>query len=101
MISPIIAAQTATPIASVQQHNDAQGVLQSQNASKEMQKEEQEVRETVVHKDEAAYYEHNPDAKEEGRNKYQNLYSNKKKKPNSGTKEKDEGVQRINIDIKL
>lgn len=100
MISPIIAAQTATPVATVQQNTEAQGVLQSQNATQQIQKEEQQVRESVVQKEEAAYYEQSPDAKEEGRNKYQNLYSNKKKKkPHEEVKE--QGINRVNIDIKL
>ncbi len=101
MISPIIAAQTSTPIASIQQHTDAQSVLQSQNALQQTKEEEREVRETVVQKEEAAYYEQSHDAKEEGRNKYQNLYSGKKKKTSKEESEKDTSVNRVNIDIKI
>lgn len=101
MISPIIAAQTATPVASIQQHTDAQSILQSQNALHQTKEEEREVRETVVQKEEAAYYEQSHDAKEEGKNKYQNLYSGKKKKPLKEDSEKNTSVNRINIDIKI
>lgn len=101
MISPIIAAQTATPVASIQQHTDAQSILQSQNALHQAKEEEREVRETVVQKEEAAYYEQSHDAKEEGKNKYQNLYSGKKKKPLKEDSEKNTSVNRINIDIKI
>ena len=80
MISPLVATQASTPIASIQQNADAQSILHSQNALHETQEQEREVRETVVQKEEAAYYEQSPDAKEEGKNKYQNLYSGKKKK---------------------
>ena len=98
MISPLTATQSA-PIASIQQNADAQSVLQGQNAIQQTQEEEREVRETVVQKDEAAYYEKNPDAKEEGKNKYQNLYSGKKKKKPENAEHK--GVTRVNIDIKI
>lgn len=66
MISPLTATQSA-PIASIQQNADAQSVLRGQNAIQQTREEEREVRETVVQKDEAAYYEKNPDAKEEGK----------------------------------
>ena len=98
MISPLTATQSA-PIASIQQNADAQSVLQGQNAIQHTREEEREVRETVVQKDEAAYYEKNPDAKEEGKNKYQNLYSGKKKKKPEDAESK--GVTRVNIDIKI
>ena len=101
MISPIIAAQTATPVASIQQHTDAQSILQSQNALHQAKEEEREVRETVVQKEEAAYYEQSHDAKEEGKNKYQNLYSGKKKKVKSDEEENHTGINRINFDIKI
>lgn len=99
MISPVVTTQSA-PVASIQQNIDAQGVLQSQNALQQTKKEEREIRETVVQKEEAAYYEHDPDAKEEGKNKYQSLYSGKKKKiksENAG----HTGIDRVNIDIKI
>ena len=95
MISPIVTTQSA-PIASIQQNMDAQSILQSQNALQE----ERQIRETVVQKEEAAYYEHDPDAKEEGKNKYQSLYSGRKKKQ----KPEDAGhtgIERVNIDIKI
>lgn len=101
MISPIIAAQTSTPVASIQQHTDAQSVLQTQNALQQTKEEEREIRETVVEKEEAAYYEQSHDAKEEGKNKYQNLYSGRKKKPLKEESEKNAGVNRVNIDIKI
>ena len=68
MISPLVATQASTPIASIQQNADAQSILHSQNALHETQEQEREVRETVVQKEEAAYYEQSPDAKEEGKN---------------------------------
>lgn len=101
MISPIIATQNSAPVASIQQNVDAQSVLHSQNALQETKEQEREVRETVVQKDEAAYYEQSPDAKEEGKNKYQNLYSGKKKKAKAEDTEKHTGINRINIDIKI
>ena len=57
MISPLVATQASTPIASIQQNADAQSILHSQNALHETQEQEREVRETVVQKEEAAYYE--------------------------------------------
>lgn len=100
MISPIVATQSA-PIASIQQNTEAQSVLQSQNALRETKEEAREARETVVQKEEAAYYEQSPDAKEEGKNKYQNLYSGKKKKVKSDEEENHTGINRINFDIKI
>ena len=55
MISPLVATQASTPIASIQQNADAQSILHSQNALHETQEQEREVRETVVQKEEAAY----------------------------------------------
>ena len=49
MISPLVATQASTPIASIQQNADAQSILHSQNALHETQEQEREVRETVVH----------------------------------------------------
>ena len=48
MISPIIAAQTSAPIASIQQNVDAQSVLHSQNALQETKEQE---RAQEFHKD--------------------------------------------------
>lgn len=48
MISPLVATQASTPIASIQQNADAQSILHSQNALHETQEQEREVRETVV-----------------------------------------------------
>lgn len=99
MITPIIASTTATPVANVQQNTEAQSTLNTQNASVQIKEEERQVRETVVNKDEAVFYQQKHDAKEEGRNKYANLYSDKKKKaPSKENKEKD-GVTRINFQI--
>lgn len=102
MIPPIIAAQTAAPIASIQQNIDAQGVLQSQNAQQKVQKEEQQIRESVVNKEEAVFYQQRHDAKEEGKNKYVNLYTNKKKRvEGDGDTAHDAAVNRVNFDIKI
>lgn len=54
MISPLVATQASTPIASIQQNADAQSILHSQNALHETQEQEREVRETVVQKEEAS-----------------------------------------------
>ena len=51
--------------------------------------------------EEAAYYEQSPDAKEEGKNKYQNLYSGKKKKTKTEDTETHTGINRVNIDLKI
>lgn len=79
MISPLVATQASTPIASIQQNADAQSILHSQNALHETQEQEREVRETVVQKEEAAYYEQSP-MQRKRKNKYQNLYSGKRRK---------------------
>ena len=91
MISPLVATQASTPIASIQQNADAQSILHSQNALHETQEQERE----------AAYYEQSPDAKEEGKNKYQNLYSGKKKKTKTEDTETHTGINRVNIDLKI
>ena len=100
MISPIIAATTATPVASIQQNTEAQSMLNFNSATNKMHEEQRQVRESVVNKDEAVFYQPNHNAKEEGRNKYSNIYSKKKNK-----KEKDDknetGVSRVNFDIKI
>jgi hypothetical protein len=100
MITPII-VQNSNPIASVQQNTDAQSTLNTQHAQAQVEKNERVLKETVVQKDEAVLYEQSHDAKEEGRNKYQNLYGKRKK--NSESEEKKEGsdVNRINFDIKI
>lgn len=54
-----------------------------------------------MQKEEAAYYEQSPDAKEEGKNKYQNLYSGKKKKTKTEDTETHTGINRVNIDLKI
>ena len=97
MISPLVATQASTPIASIQQNADAQSILHSQNALHETQEQEREVRETVVQKEEAAYYEQSPDAKEEGKN----IYSGKKKKTKTEDTETHTGINRVNIDLKI
>lgn len=99
MIQPIIAAQTATPVASITHHAENQASIHNQSANQRIDKETRQLNETVVKKDEAVFYEQRHDAKEEGRNKYENLYNNKKKK-NISSKQNGE-VNRINFDIKL
>ena len=42
MISPLVATQASTPIASIQQNADAQSILHSQNALHETQEQERE-----------------------------------------------------------
>lgn len=104
MIQPIIAAQTATPVAAIQHNNETQGILQSQNATKEVEKEQQQSRETVIKKDEAVFYQQKHDAKEEGKNKYANLYSNKKKKVDKDKKDNNndnQTINRVNFEIKI
>ena len=101
MIAPIIAAQGSAPIAQIQQNQDSQGILNSQNAHTVVEKHEEQIRETVVEKDEAVFYQHNPDAKEEGKNKYSDIYSKKRKKSNDKEEKKDEPVKRVNFDLKI
>ncbi|MGN0435880.1 MAG: hypothetical protein ACI4D8_04530 [Wujia sp.] len=102
MISPIIAATGSMPAATVQQNSDAQSVLHTQIASDKVREEERQIRESVVQKDEAVFYQPHHDAKEEGRNKYANLYSGKKKQPGqSDVKEERNGDNRVNFDIKI
>ena len=101
MIPPIIAAQNSSPVASVQQNAQAQSMLQSQNAERTVQKEQQHIKESVVNKEEVLYYQQRHDAKEESKNKYQSLY-NKNKKFNSENKNENEHtVNRVNFDIKI
>lgn len=102
MIQPIIAAQVSTPAASIQQHAESQGVLHNQSAMHQVKEEQRQIREAVVKKEEAVFYEQRHDAKEEGKNKYENLYTNKKKK-DSGNAEssKEQSINRVNFDIKI
>ena len=101
MISPIIAAQTSSPIANVQQNAESQGMLYNQIANKNNQENERQIRESVVHKEEAVFYSPRHDAKEEGRNKYENLYDKKKKTKDKNKKDADKTTARVNFDIKI
>jgi len=99
MIAPILTTPTASSYASLQQNSDMQSVLHSQNASKQVREEERQVRESVVHKEEAVFYHQNHDAKEEGRNKYSNPFAEKKKKQKSDDESSE--IKRVNFDIRL
>ncbi len=101
MISPIIAAQNSTPIANVQQNTETQGVLQNQMAHVKNQENQRQIRESVIKKDEAVFYQPRHDAKEEGKNKYVNLYEKKKKKQESTDETESKATTRINFDIKI
>ncbi|MBQ9610920.1 MAG: hypothetical protein IJV15_15975 [Lachnospiraceae bacterium] len=101
MITPVIAAQGSAPIAQIQQNTDSQSILNSQNAHTVVQKHEQQVQETVVHKEEAVFYQQSHDAKEEGRNKYSNIYSKKGKKEHKEEDKKEDGITRVNFDIQI
>lgn len=102
MISPIIAMQTSSPVATIQQNTEAQSTLQTSNAQVKVKEEERQVHETVVKKDEAVFYEQHHDAREEGRNKYVNLYTKKKKSKNGEKEEKaEQPVTRVNFDLKI
>lgn len=101
MISPIIAATGSMPAATVQQNTDAQSVLHTQIAGNKVKEEERQIRESVVQKDEAVFYQPNHDAKEEGKNKYANLYSGKRKNGQTEEKEERSGENRVNFDIKI
>lgn len=101
MITPVIAAQNSAPVASIQQNAESQGVLNTQIAHTRVQENERALKESVVKKDEAVFYEQHHDAKEEGKNKYQNLYNNKQKKKSSQDKPEDSGINRVNFDIKI
>ncbi len=103
MISPIIAMQSSAPVASIQQNTEAQSTLNTTNAQTQVKEEARQVNQTVVKKDEAVFYQQNHDAKEEGRNKYMNLYSNKKKKDGSKASEEKSGdmINRVNFDLKI
>ena len=98
MISSILATTTSAPIANIQHNTESQGVLNTQNAATQFREEERQVRESVVQKDEAVFYQPNHDAKEEGRNKYANLYNNKKKKTSEDESE-EKNINRQNFDI--
>jgi len=102
MIPPIIAMQGSTPVASIQQNKDGQNILQSQNALHQVKEETRQVKETVVQKEEAVFYQQRHDAKEEGKNKYENIYSKKKKQAKSEDKPiNTPGISRVNFDIKI
>ena len=100
MLEPIVSMQSATPIASIQQNADSQGVLLTQNATKEVQEEARQVREDVLAKEDGVYYEHQPDAREKGNNTYPDMFRKKKKQAKNPTDD-DESNKRVNIDIKL
>jgi hypothetical protein len=100
MITPII-VQNSSPVASVQQNTDAQSLLNTQNAQTQVEKNERALKESVVQKDEAVFYEQHHDAKEEGRNKYRNLYGKKKKNADSDEKADNSEVNRVNFDIQI
>lgn len=102
MIPPIIAMQSSASVASVQQNTEAQSALQTANANTNIKEEQRQINETVVKKDEAVFYQQSHDAKEEGRNKYVNLYSNKKKKQANINEDKNKDkVNRVNFDLKI
>ena len=102
MISPIIAAQTSNPVASVQQNVDSRGMINYQAAQTKVQENERQIRESVVTKDEAVLYDQRHDAKEEGRNKYVNLNSKKKKNQKAESESKSAtSANRVNFDIKI
>ena len=101
MISPIIATQNSVPIAAVQHNMDAQASIANQSAVKQVHEEERQVRETVIKKDEAVFYQQKHDAKEEGKNKYTNLYTNKKKKYVKNEEKDKHDINRVNFDIQI
>lgn len=101
MISPIVTAQTSVPMAPIQHNIEGQAGLMSANASRQVQEEQRQLREAVVQKDEAVFYEQHHDAKEEGRNKYVNLYGKKKKTGESQQEKPEQTVNRINFDLKI
>lgn len=101
MISQIIATQNSGSIASIQQNATLHGAVQSHNAHEQVREDERQIRETIVQKEEAVFYEQHHDAKEEGKNKYTNLYSNKKKKKSSEDEKSEDGIHRVNFDIKI
>lgn len=101
MISPII-AQVSTPVANVQQNIQAQSTLQTANAETQVKEEVRQTQETVVQKDEAVFYQQRHDAKEEGKNKYANLYSNKKKKASNQTANTNkQEINRVNFNLEI
>ncbi len=101
MISPIIATQGSLPVANIQQNTDGQGVLNSQYAQTKVQQEKRQIKETVVQKEEAVFYHQRHDAKEEGKNKYEKLYSDKKKKQTNKEQQEEQSYNRINFDVKI
>lgn len=101
MIPPIIAAQTSSPVANVQQNAESQGMLHHQVAQHRKQENERQIRESVVQKEEAVFYQPRYDAKEEGKNKYENLYNKKKKKKEDADEEAPKPAARVNFDIKI
>lgn len=100
MISPIISTQNSASIAAISHNTDSQAAIQGQFAHTKVQENERQIRESVVKKDEAVFYEQNHDAKEEGRNKYSSIYS-KKKKNNEEDEEKKDEVTRVNFDLRI
>ncbi|MDD6137188.1 MAG: hypothetical protein PUB54_08500 [Lachnospiraceae bacterium] len=101
MISQIIATQNSGSIATIQQNASLHSMALNHNAHEQVREEERQIRESVVQKDEAVFYEQHHDAKEEGKNKYSNLYSNNKKKKASGKEQASDGIHRVNFDIKI
>lgn len=101
MISPIISTQNSAPIASMQHNNDGQAAVLNQSATKQVHEEERQIRETVIKKDEAVFYQKKHDAKEEGKNKYTNLYTKKKKSGEHKEEKNKSDINRVNFDIKI
>lgn len=101
MISQIIATQNSGSIASIQQNATLHSAVTNHNAQEQVREDERQIRETIVQKEEAVFYEQHHDAKEEGKNKYTNLYSNKKKKKSGEDEQQSEGIHRVNFDIKI
>ncbi len=101
MISPIITAQNSVPMAPIQHNIEGQATLMSENAGHQVREEQRQLRESVVQKDEAVFYEQHHDAKEEGRNKYVNLYGKKKKTGEPKQEKQEQSVNRVNFDLKI
>ncbi len=101
MISQIISTQGSMPVANIQQNADGQSILNSQYAQSKVQQEKRQIKETVVQKEEAVFYQQRHDAKEEGKNKYEKLYSDKKKNKSKEQRQEEKSYNRINFDVKI
>lgn len=91
---------TTQSVSQIQHSVEHRGQLNNELATQQANKEIKQHHETVIQKDDAAFYQPNHDAKEESKNKY---YEKNKKKNSSEDPKQEEtpNSNRMNFDIKI